>query len=143
MSKTGPELMLEDKEMVAKIKQCILEGKNLKETAKVCEISESTIYHWHCDNVAGIADKIEGWKRDRKVALADDRIEDILQLDPKEKEYTPSVLKASMFIKETLEKDYYSKRSELTGAGGKDLPTPIIPVDVSRNDVNEEDQGSN
>jgi len=34
----------------------------------------------------------------------------------------------SKFVAETLGRDSYSKRSELTGKDGKDLPTPILSL---------------
>ena len=65
------------KELLAEIKQSILNGNNLKTTAKICGIKESTLYRWHSDNYASISDnyasisdKIEGWKRDYKLNLA-------------------------------------------------------------------------
>jgi|14BtaG_2_1085337.scaffolds.fasta_scaffold00937_5 hypothetical protein len=138
--KPGPKPMLENKELLKKIKDCVLDGMNLKETARVSGINEDTFYVYHSDNVLGIADKIEGWRRDRKLRLANDRMEEILQLNPKDKEYTRSVLDASKFTLETLDKQNYSKRSELTGADGKDLPTPIM--NVQRDNSNNEDQST-
>ena len=126
------------KELFRKIKECILDGNNLRETAKLSEIPESTLYTWHSDNYLNIADKIEGWKRDRKLMLAERNLEDDMLLDPTEMEARKVRQKASMFVAETLGKDRgYSKRSELTGADGKDLPTPIMHV--PRDDSNKED----
>lgn len=128
------------KEKLAKIKQSILDGMNLKEMAQHCEIPETTVYTWSSDNYLGFRDKVEGWKRDRKLNLADKNIEDILELGITEKEHIRVVADMSKFVKETLDKEYYSKRSEVTAKDGKDLPTPIMYV--QRDDSNQEDKGT-
>jgi hypothetical protein len=64
MAEAGRKTIL-DKELIGRIKKSILEGNNIKETAKICEIPESTLYTWTRDNYLNISDKIEGWKRDR------------------------------------------------------------------------------
>jgi hypothetical protein len=46
-------------------------------------------------------------------------------------------LQANTFVLETLGKKQYSKRNELTGADGKDLPTPILNG-ISTNNSNTE-----
>lgn len=129
------------KEMFANIKQCILDGNTLRDTAKLCEIPESTLYTWHSDNYLNLADKVEGWRRDRKLLLAERNLEDDMMLDATELEARKVRQKASMFVAETLGKDKgYSKRNELTGADGKDLPTPILGnAYVHNDDSNKED----
>ncbi len=125
-------------ELFRKIKKSILDGNDLRTTAKVCEIPESTLYTWHSDNYLNISDKIEGWKRDYKLKLANQNIVEFLKMSDKNVkqvgeelvEYRDTGLtkvKADMskFVAETLGKDEYSKRSELTGAGGEKL----IPED--------------
>ena len=131
MAKTGTKTILTD-ELISVIKQHILDGKILKEIASLCDIPEKTIYSWTYDNYREISDKIEGWKRDRKLLLADKNIDKILVMDMDNKDFTKVVADMSKFVKETLDKKHYSKRSELTGKEGKDLPTPII--NISRND---------
>lgn len=122
-------------EVVDKIKQGILDGKNLKEIANIIGKSDDVMYQWHSKNYFKIADKIEGWKRDRKLMLANKNIEEFLQMSTKNTgatksgeiyDYNDSGLvrvKAdiSKFVAETLGKDNYSKRSELTGKDGEAL----------------------
>jgi len=110
-----------DKEALTKIKEAVLDGKNLKEIANIIGISEQTIYSWHSTNYKSIADKIEGWKRDRKLMLAEKNIESILQLDVTDKDFVKTVSDMSKFVTETLGKENYSKRTELTGADGANL----------------------
>ena len=98
-----------------------LEGNNLEKTAELCDVPITTFYTWHSDNYLKIADKIEGWKRDRKLMLANKNIEDILQLGINDKDTVKVVSDMSKFVAETLGKANYSKRNELTGKNGKDL----------------------
>lgn len=127
-----------DNDLLRKIKQSILDGNDLKKTANVCEIPESTLYTWHSDNYLTLADKIEGWRRDRKLMLANENIVKILQLDINDKDFVKTVSDMSKFVAETLDKKNYSKRTENTGADGKDL----IPVLVKFIDSNEDDNNS-
>ena len=80
MAEAGRKTIL-DKELLAKIKESIINGNSLIETAKLCGISESTLYMWHSDNYLSLADKVENWKRDRKLMLAENNIEEFLKMD--------------------------------------------------------------
>ncbi len=130
--KPGPKTVLEEKEVIAKIKELILDGKNYKETAEICGIPVSTFYTWVTDNYLNLADKLEGWKRDRKLVLADKNIEDILKLPVDDKDFVKTVSDMSKFVKETLDKEHYSKRTDVT-SGGEKLPTPILgPIPIEK-----------
>ena len=142
--KPGPKTELDDN-LFKDIKKAIIDGNNLRETAKVCGINEGTFYVWHSDNYLKLADKIEGWKRDRKIMLATRNLEEILDMDTdnnilkNDVVYTgkdPALLriKADMtkFTLETLDKDNYSKRNELTGKDGDKL----MPDEATKEKVN-------
>lgn len=148
MKKVGRKTELTD-ELVRKIKQSILDGNDLKTTAKIYQIPESTLYCWTSDNYLNLADKIEGWRRDRKLNLAEGVIEEMLTMpvtvlkhvnDEEEKDYIvtePALVKikqdTAKFVAETLGKNSYAKRNELTGANGKEL----VPVSEEiKNKVN-------
>ena len=118
-------------EMFAKIKVAILDGKNLKQIAEESEMSYSTITDWTYRNYRNITDKIEGWKRDRKLILAEKNIEEMLQMNTKNiinnngklVEQTDVGLvrvKAdlSKFTVETLGKKNYSKNVGITDGEG-------------------------
>ena len=124
-------------ELLRQIKQSILNGNNLKETANLCEIPESTLYCWTSDNYLNLADRIEGWKRDRKLILADNNIEGILCLGVSDKEVLKVVADMSKFVKETLDKKNYSKQinNDITSAG---KPLPILQY-VHSSNSNQED----
>lgn len=123
---------LED-DLFRKIKEAILEGKNLREVAAAVGKPESVIYDWSSKNYKGFADKVEGWKRDRKLMLAEKNIEEILTMStvamPETSEKMVRVdcgllriqADVSKFVAETLGRNNYSKRSELTGKNGESL----------------------
>lgn len=123
-------------EMFDKIKQSILDGNDLRKTANIIGKSEDVLYQWHSKNYSGLADKIEGWKRDRKLMLANRNIEAILCLGISDKETTKVVADMSKFVAETLGKDTYSKRSELTGANGGNIPVVITSEAANKYDIN-------
>ena len=113
------------KELLINIKQDILDGKNLKEIAQHREIPEITIYTWHSKNYIGLADKIENWKRDRKLMLAERNIEEMLEMSDtnlkevgeqikvfKDPQLTRIKADLSKFVAETLGRNNYSKRTE-------------------------------
>lgn len=139
MSKPGPVPFLNE-EMFKKIKKCIIEGNNLGETAKICGINEDTFYVYHADNYLDLANRIEGWKRDRKLMLANKNIEEFLTMNDyvdkvcgedlisvKDPAMTRIRADITKFVAETLDKENYSKRSELTGKGG----TTLVPENTA------------
>lgn len=69
-SKPGPETVLTN-EVSLKIKENILEGKNLKEIAEIIGIKEGTIYSWRHHNYEGIADKMNTWEAMYQLKEAD------------------------------------------------------------------------
>jgi len=125
MSKPGPKPLL-NKDMFAKIKQSILDGNDLRQTAKVCEINEGTLYVWHSDNYLNISDKVANWKHERMLRLAEKNLEGIMCLGISDKDTIKTVQDTSKFVAETLGKASYAKRNEHGGIDGKDLPTPLL-----------------
>lgn len=121
-------------ELLIKIKGLILEGKYLNEIAKICEIPEITIYTWSSRNYLDFYNKVENWKRDYKLKLANENIVEFLKMTDRNvkqvgeeliefKDPALTRIKADMskFVAETLGKDDYSKRNELTGKDGTNL----------------------
>ena len=126
MAEAGRPTTLKD-EQFRQIKECILEGKTLRDTSKECGLPESTLYTWHSDNYLNIADKIEVWKQERLLNLAKLNLEAIMCLGISDKDTIKIVQDTSKFVAETLGKDKgYSKRTEMTGKDGAELPTPIL-----------------
>ena len=108
-------------DVLTKIKDCVIRGLKFREIAKELDIPETTIYTWSSDNYLDFATLVDNWKRDRKLILAVNNIEDILKMGVNDKETIKVVSDMSKFVAETLGKDNYSKRNELTGKDGKDL----------------------
>lgn len=125
-------------ELFREIKQAVFAGCNYQKIAEACSIPVSTFYTWHSDNYLSLADKIEGWRRDSKLQKADRNIDEILDLPREDKDFVKVVADMSKFVKETLDKPNYSKRSELGGIDNKDLPAPILGYVLSDNS-NEKD----
>lgn len=117
MAEAGRPTELTD-EVLVKIKHGILDGKTLKEIAEQSGILENTMYDWTAKNYQNLADKIEGWKRDRKLLLADRNIEGILCLGISDSSSLKVVADMSKFVKETLDKTNYSKKQELDHTSG-------------------------
>jgi hypothetical protein len=155
MAKVGRPTDLTD-ELLRNIKQSILDGNDLKTTAEKCfnydgefnniteeerreELGNFTqkIYNWNHLNYLNLNDKIEGWKRDRKLMLADKNIDGILCLGVSDKEVLKVVADMSKFVKETLDKKNYSKQinNDITSDG---KPLPILQY-VQGSNSNQED----
>lgn len=130
MADVGRPTELTDHVLV-KIKQGILDGRTLKDIAELSGIEINTMYDWSAKNYMNLADKIEGWKRDRRLILADITSDTIQTLPVHteegkiDKELLKLKQKEAEFIRETLGKDYYSKRSELTGKNGDALKVDV------------------
>lgn len=136
MAEVGRPTELTD-ELFRRIKKSILDGNDLKTTANICEIPESTLYTWHSDNYLNINDKIEGWKRDRKLLLADRNIEGILSIGISDKDSLKVVADMSKFVKETLDKKHYSKQlnTDIT-TDGKELQPVLVKFITDESDRN-------
>lgn len=64
---------------------------------------------------------------------AEDNLRRAMEIPVEDKELGERSLKASMFVAKGIGKAKYSERSELTGPGGKELPTPILGYVSSNN----------
>ena len=118
--KVGAKTKLTD-ELFKEIKQSILAGNDLRETAKVCDINEGTLYVWHSDNYLNLADKILSWKHERMLKMAEGNLEGIMSIGINDKETIKVVADVSKFVSETLGKKNYSKQvnTDLTTNGEK------------------------
>lgn len=120
-------------EVLAEIEEGIINGKSIRDLATQTGISDSTLYDWTYKNYGNFADKLKTWKLMAKLKKAESRADEILALPLQDTEgkIDPAVLrtvqKESEFIRETLAKETYSKRNELTAKDGADLiPKPIL-----------------
>ena len=113
-------------ELFGKIKEYVFAGKTLKEMAELSGIVEGTIYEWSSENYLGFKDKVEGWRRDSHLEKADKNFAKILDMDVNDKDFVKTIADISKFVKETLDKPNYSKRTELGGLNNKDLQINIV-----------------
>ena len=101
------------------------------------EYSESIGYQmpdWLAEGLGKARNKNIVEKAERNLENALDGL-----LDDPEKGKKEIQWKASEFSLKTLKKDTYSERTEITGKDGKDLPTPIMNINVPINNSNTED----
>lgn len=121
-------------EILAKIKEGIVSGKPLCEMAEPCGLSESTLYDWTYKNYGNFADKLENWKLQAKLKKAEERADEIMALPLEDGEgkidsaILRTIQKEAEFIRETLAKHIYSKRSEMSGPDGRDLGVIAYPI---------------
>ncbi len=124
-----------DDELCLRIRQWILEGKTIKEIAKLSEIPEETYEGWVWRNYKGFAEKLRFYKIERRLKKAEENIDEFLDMETENIgvtkkgdtfTYEDAKLKKikadiSTFVAETVGKKDYSKRSEHTGADGAAL----------------------
>ena len=134
----GRPSVLDDEQIVLKIKELYLQGNNEKEIAAILDIPYDTWGYWKWKNYKGFTDKLLSYKHERMILKAEANLETAISSDDEKIR-----LDASKFTLETLAKKNYSKRTENTGIDGKDLPTQIViikpdslpePVDIEPND---------
>lgn len=134
----GRPSQLDDEQFLLKIKELYLEYKTEKEIAEILDIPLSTWNYWKWSNFHSFSDKLLSYKHERMLSKAMDNIE-ILQ-DSEDERVS---LQANTFVSETIGKNKgFSKRSELTGKDGKDLPTPILG-NVQLNNSSSENNSTN
>ena len=129
----GRPSVLDDEQVVLKIKEMYLDGMNEKSIAESMDIPYDTWVYWKWKSYQGFADKLLSYKHERILQKAETNIEALMSSDDER-------VKAdvSKFALETLNKKYYSKRTEQTGADGKELPQPILNAYVLNNDKSQE-----
>lgn len=67
----------------------------------------------------------------------------VLEMNPKTNDKLLKIQQdTAKFVAETVGKHKYSKRTELTGADGKDLPQPIMKLDVLNHDSDKENNNA-
>jgi len=111
MAEAGRPSLLTD-ELLLKIRESILAGNNLKETANICEIDEQRIYDWNLNNYRDLSTLIDTWVAQRRLTKAEKKIEQLIDADDEK-----VALNASTFIAETIGKKTYSKKTETEISG--------------------------
>ena len=119
----GRPSVLDDDQVVLKIKKMYLDGANEKTISESLGIRYDTWIYWKWKNYQGFADSLLSYKHERILLKAEANLE---QLMDGEDERIRADL--SKFALETLNKRHYSKRQEQTGKDGEALPTPILTI---------------
>lgn len=99
-----------DEHLFRKIKDLVIEGKNLREVSEALDISYATMRDWEYENYLSFSDKMLSYKHERMLKKAEANIE-VLQ----ESEDERVALQANTFIMETVGKKNYSKKTETEG----------------------------
>lgn len=119
-----------DEHLFRKIKDLVIEGKNLREVSEALDISYATMRDWEYENYLSFSDKMLSYKHERMLKRAEANIE-VLQ----ESEDERVALQANTFIMETVGKKNYSKKTETEGT----LKLEVQPISgmkiVQDNDI--------
>jgi len=118
----GRPTLLDD-HLFRKIKELVLDGLNLRQVSEALEIPYATMRDWEYENYKSFSDKMLSFKHERMLLKAENNVEVLMGAEDDRVK-----LDASKFTLETLNKKFYSKRTEQTGADGKELPTPILTI---------------
>lgn len=114
----GRPTLLDD-HLFRKIKDLVLDGMNLRQIAESLEIPYHTMRDWEYENYKGFSDKMLSFKHERLLQKAENNLEVLMDAEDDRVK-----LDSSKFTLETLNKKFYSKRMENTGADGKPLILP-------------------
>jgi hypothetical protein len=112
-----------DEEMFLKIKELILDGKNMKEMSEILDIPYKTMEGWKTRNYEGFSDKVLSYQLERMFQKSIVNIE-VLQ-DSEDERVS---LQANLEVAKRIGKKYFSERIEQTGADGSPL---VITFDES------------
>lgn len=123
-------------ELALKIRPLVLEGVSYNEIQKLLNISPNTWDTWVYKDFEGFRADLNNWKKERLIKKAEKTLEELIYAEDDRVR-----LDASKFTLETLNKEEYSKRSEMTGKDGKDLiPQPILMNMLSVQSNNSDNQ---
>lgn len=131
-------------ELTLRIRSMVLEGKRYSEVQRELDISPNTWDTWVYKDYQDFRKNLNSWKAERLIKKSEKISEEILDMENVTAELLRIKQKEAEFVRETLGKQEYSKRSELTGKDGKDLiPKPIYngesTIPICGHASNEED----
>lgn len=134
-NEVGRPSLLKDDQFLLKIRELVLQGATEAVMQEKLDIPKGTWDYWKWKNYENFQDILLSYKHERILMKAEANLEQLLE---GEDERIRADL--SKFALETLNKRHYSKRTEQTGADGKELPTPILMNYVSSNDITKENK---
>lgn len=118
-------------ELTLQIRELVLQGVKYKDIQEKLDIPSNTWDAWVYKDYKDFRKDLNSWKYERLLKKSEKLSEEILDAIHigTEGNYDKDLLrikqKESEFIRETLGKNEYSKRTENTGAGG----TPLVPIE--------------
>lgn len=136
-------------ELLLKIEGLVLQGKSMRDIAEDCEIPYKTMEGWVSRNFEGFRDKLKLYKNEWRLYKAVENIDEALELNILKPVFVNGIparhqdgrileevdaklvrikIDNSHFVAETLGKDTYSKRQQLTDGDNR----PLVPQDDAR-----------
>lgn len=103
-------------ELTTKIRRLVLDGWEYIKIQAELGIASGTWDHWVFTDYQGFRTALRGWKQEKMVKKAENVIDELTDSEDEDIRY-----KSASFILETLDKNNYSKRQEMTGKNGKNL----------------------
>lgn len=124
-------------ELTLQIRELVLQGVKYKDIQQQLDVLPGTWDKWYYEDYKDFRKDLNSWKAERLLKKSEKLSEEILDADhlTEEGRYDKEMLKIkqkeSEFIRESLGKDEYSKRTEQTGAKG----TPLVPLERETMDL--------
>jgi len=136
--------------LLSKIRKGVLAGKMYKTIKEELKIPNSTWDTWYFEDTKGFRKDIDNWKREAMLIQADKNMEYFLRMKTINTgvtkkgdtfEYDDAKMKrikfdATTHVQETIGKEVYSKRQELTGAKGTPLMGNLLDQIIKQNENN-------
>lgn len=116
MKDVGRPSQLDDEQFLLKIRDLVIESKTEAEMQKILDIPKGTWDYWKWKNYNGFQDKLINYRLER---MLDKGINNLEVLQDSEDERVN--LQANSLVVESVGKKWFSKRTEMTGADGKEL----------------------
>lgn len=114
-------------ELTFKIRKEVLNGESYKSIQEKLDIDPDTWDGWVWRDYKGFRENLNSWKKERLLKKTEALSEEILDTPHGEDTRMLSIKqKESEFIRETLGKEFYSKRNEVTGANGESINIQVV-----------------
>jgi len=114
-------------ELTLQIRKLVLESVEYTQIQQILNISPNTWDSWFYRDFQGFRANLSQWKNERIVKKAEKKVESLISAEDER-----VALQASTFALETLGKEVYSKRSELTGKNGEAIKVEGVEITVRK-----------
>lgn len=137
---TPPPPQLLNKEFLRRCRDIVLNDGWINEISKEMNLPYNTVHGWYIRDSQNFNEKMNKWRRRRMVEKANEILNETLSLDVntpvlffgKEigRQINPKMVKIKVdnaqFVAETLARDQFSKRSEMTGKDGGAVTVNVV-----------------